>query len=99
MNKDAPMIEATVLPRVAVSPCLACSSVKKSRGAVPKWRLRPGFVHGPIKEKKTGLPCHAAASTLNGRFDSGHRPVHAARSSDSVSEFREGTTASNCAES
>src|SRR5579862_3589553 len=52
--------------------------------------MRQGLFHSPIMAKNTGLPCHAAASTRNGRFDPGHTPVHAARVSDAPSAVHSG---------
>jgi hypothetical protein len=90
MNRSTSIIVAAFCPSVKISPCRACSSLKKSRGPVRRFRMRPAFVQGPISEKKTGFPPQAAASTRNARLDSGHVPVHAARASEGVSELQAG---------
>src|SRR5580704_10740118 len=53
--------------------------------------IRAARVHGPIKEKKTGRPRQAAASTRRGRLlYPGHWPVHAWRTSDAASDVQTG---------
>src|SRR5271169_616074 len=59
--------------------------------------MRCGFVHGPIIEKKTGLPRHEAASMRSGRPEPGHFPVQAARASEAASEFHSGSADWSCA--
>ena len=53
--------------------------------------MRSGLVQSPMSAKKTGLPCHEAASTRSGRVVPGHVPVHAMRASDEASEFHIGS--------
>ena len=53
--------------------------------------MRSGLVQSPMSAKKTGFPCHAAASTRSGRAVPGHVPVHAMRVSEVASEFHTGS--------
>src|ERR1700729_1493053 len=52
--------------------------------------MRHGLFQSPIMAKKTGLPCHAAASTRSGRVDAAQTPVQAARASAIPSEVHSG---------
>jgi hypothetical protein len=54
--------------------------------------MRLALVQGPIRAKKTGFPCQAAASTRKWRMVPGQAPVQAARASEAASEVQVGGT-------
>src|ERR1700722_19577970 len=70
------------------------SKIRAANWPVPPGSLegmRDGRDHGPIREKKTGRPCHAAASTRRGRWlYPGHSPVQAWRTSEAASDAQIG---------